>query len=70
MSNDMITITFPEVKVEIPVKDLTFDTLENLIFDIIQAIARKVFTKALFVSVKFTGVLKEPKNLLTNIKKV
>ncbi|MDD5638195.1 MAG: UPF0236 family protein, partial [Atribacterota bacterium] len=47
MSTDMITITFPEVKVEIPVKDLTFDTLENLIFDIIQAIARKVFTKVL-----------------------
>ena len=47
MSNDMITITFPQVKVEIPVKDLTFDTLENLIFDIIQAIARKVFTKVL-----------------------
>jgi len=47
MSNDMITITFPEVKVEIPIKGLTFDTLENLIFDIIQAIARKVFTKAL-----------------------
>ena len=43
----MITITFPEVKVEIPIKGLTFDTLENLIFDIIQAIARKVFTKAL-----------------------
>jgi hypothetical protein len=43
----MITITFPEVKVEIPIKDLTFDTLENMIFDIIQAIARKVFTKAL-----------------------
>jgi hypothetical protein len=47
MSNDMITITFPEVKVEIPIKGLTFDTLENMIFDIIQAIARKVFTKAL-----------------------
>jgi hypothetical protein len=26
MSTDMITITFPEVKVEIPIKDLTFDT--------------------------------------------
>ena len=47
MSTDMITITFPEVKVEIPLKDLTFDTLENLIFDIIQAIARKVFAKVL-----------------------
>jgi len=44
----MITITIPQVKVEIPLKGLTFDTLENLIFDIIQAIARKVFTKVLF----------------------
>ncbi len=47
MDTDMITITFPQVKVEIPIKDLTFDTLENLIFDIIQKIAQMVFTKAL-----------------------
>ena len=47
MDTDMITITFPQVKVEIPIKDLTFDTLENLIFDIIQKIAQIVFTKAL-----------------------
>jgi len=47
MDTDMITITFPQVKVEIPIKDLTFDTLENLIFDIIQKIAQMVFTKVL-----------------------
>ena len=47
MSTDMITITFPEVKVEIPIKGLTFDTLENMIFDILQKIAQIVFAKAL-----------------------
>jgi len=44
---DTITITFPEVKVKIPTKDLTFDILENMIFEISQNIARKVFEKAL-----------------------
>ena len=47
MDTDMITITFPQVKVEIPIKDLTFDTLENLIFDIMKKIAQMVFTKVL-----------------------
>jgi hypothetical protein len=47
MDTDMITITFPQVKVKIPIKGLTFDTLENLIFDIIQKIAQMVFTKVL-----------------------
>ena len=47
MSTDMITITFPEVKVEIPLKGLTFDILEHMIFDIIQTIARMVFTRVL-----------------------
>jgi len=47
MSTDMITITFPEVKVEIPVEDLTFDTLENMIFDILQTIAQTVMSQAL-----------------------
>jgi hypothetical protein len=47
MDTDMITITFPEVKIEIPMKGLTFDILENLIFDMIQKIAQMVFTKAL-----------------------
>ncbi|MEA2021726.1 MAG: ISLre2 family transposase [Candidatus Caldatribacteriota bacterium] len=44
---NMIAITFPEVKVNAPVQGLTFDTLENMIFDITQTIACKVFEKAL-----------------------
>jgi len=44
---DTITITFPEVKVEIPIKGLTFDLLENMLFEISQNIARKVFEKAI-----------------------
>jgi hypothetical protein len=47
MDTDTITITIPQVKVEIPIKGLTFDTLENLIFDIMQKIAQMVFTKVL-----------------------
>jgi hypothetical protein len=44
---DTITITFPQVKVKIPIKDLTFDILENMLFEILQNIARKVFEKAI-----------------------
>ena len=44
---DTITITFPEVKVKIPIKDLTFDILENMLFEILQNIACKVFEKAI-----------------------
>jgi hypothetical protein len=44
---DTITITFPEVKVKIPIKDLTFDILEDLLFEILQNIARKVFEKTM-----------------------
>jgi len=44
---DTITITFPEVKIKIPIKDLTFDILENMLFEILQNIARKVFEKAI-----------------------
>jgi hypothetical protein len=47
MDNDTITITFPEVKVNTEIKDLTFDILENMLFEILQSIARKVFEKAL-----------------------
>jgi len=42
-----ITITFPQVKVKIPIKGLTFDNIEDMIFEISQNIARKVFEKAL-----------------------
>ena len=44
---DTITITFPKVKVKIPIKGLTFDILENMLFEILQNIARRVFEKAL-----------------------
>ena len=44
---DTITITFPKVKVKIPIKGLTFDILENMLFEILQNIARKVFEKAI-----------------------
>jgi len=44
---DTITITFPEVKVNTETKDLTFDNLEDMIFEISQSIARKVFEKAI-----------------------
>jgi hypothetical protein len=42
-----ITITFPEVKVNTEIKDLTFDSIEDMIFEISQHIARKVFEKAI-----------------------
>jgi hypothetical protein len=42
-----ITITFPKVKVNTEIKDLTFDSIEDMIFEISQHIARKVFEKAL-----------------------
>ena len=42
-----ITITFPEVKINIEIKDLTFDSIEDMIFEISQHIAGKVFEKAL-----------------------
>ena len=44
---DTITITFPELKVKIPIKGLTFDNIENMLFEILQNIARKVFEKAI-----------------------
>jgi hypothetical protein len=44
---DTITITFPQVKVKIPIKGLTFDILENMLFEILQNIARKVTEKAI-----------------------
>ena len=47
MNTDTITITFPEVKVKIPIKGLTFDILENMLFEILQNIARKSLKKPL-----------------------
>jgi len=42
-----IAITFPQVKVNTEIKDLSFDNLEDMIFEISQNIARKVFEKAI-----------------------
>jgi hypothetical protein len=44
---DTIAITFPEVKVNTKIKDLTFDSIEDMIFEISQNIACRVFEKAL-----------------------
>ena len=44
---DTITITFPQVKIKIPIKGLTFDNIEDMLFEILQNIARKVFEKAI-----------------------
>jgi len=44
---DTIAITFPEVKISAQIKDLSFDTLENMIFEISQHISCKVFEKAI-----------------------
>ena len=47
MDTDTITITFPEVKINTEIKDLTFDSIEDMIFEISQHIAGKVFEKAI-----------------------
>jgi len=44
---DTIAITFPKIKVNIEIKDLSFDSIEDMIFEISQHIAGKVFEKAL-----------------------
>ena len=47
MDTDTITIIFPEVKVNTEIKDLTFDSIEDMIFEISQHLAGKVFEKAI-----------------------
>ena len=47
MDTDTIAITFPKVKVNTEIKDLTFDNIEDMIFEISQNIVRRVFEKAL-----------------------
>ena len=42
-----ITISFPEIKVNTEIKDLIFGILDDIIFEISQNIAGKVFEKAL-----------------------
>jgi len=47
MDTDTIAITFPKVKVNAEIKYLTFDSIEDMIFEISQNIACRVFEKAL-----------------------
>ena len=44
---DTIAITFPKVKVNTEIKDLSFDLLEDMIFEISQNIACRVFEKTI-----------------------
>ena len=43
-----ITITIPQVKINLNIDDLSFDTLEQMVFEITQRIGRRVLEKALF----------------------
>lgn len=45
---DTITVTFPQVKINLPIEGLKFNTLEQAVFDITQHVGRKVLEKALF----------------------
>jgi len=45
---DTITITIPQVKINLNINDITFDTLENTVFNTTQAIGRKTLEKTLF----------------------
>lgn len=45
---DTITITFPQVKINLNIDGINFDTLENMAFEITQRIGRKVLEKALY----------------------
>ena len=42
-----ITVTFPQVKINLNINELNFSTLENTVFDISQQIGRKVMEKTL-----------------------
>lgn len=45
MDIDTILITFPEVKIKMPIKNLTFNILENMFFEISQNKTRRVVEK-------------------------
>jgi len=47
MDTDTIAITFPKVKVNAEIKKLTFDNIEDMIFEISQNIACRVFEKVI-----------------------
>jgi len=63
-----ITLEFKAVKVKIPVKNLTLETLEEAIFDIRQEIGKAAFINALR---EYNEVLREqrPRGILKNIRK-
>lgn len=65
---DTITITFPEVKVNLGIDEATFDTIENTVFNTVQHIGRKVIEKVLL---DIDNILKEkrPKGVLENTGK-
>jgi len=44
---DTISIIFPQVKINVKLDDITFDTLEQMVFDITQRIGRKALEKTL-----------------------
>lgn len=44
---DTITVTFPQVKINLAIEGLKFNTLEQAVFDITQQVGRKVLEKAL-----------------------
>lgn len=45
---DTITITIPQVKINLDISDITFDTLENTVFHTVQHVGRKSLEKVLF----------------------
>ena len=65
---DTISIAFPEVKVNLPVEGLTFSTLEQSVFDIVQALGRKVLEKTL-IDVDERLKITRPKGALINTGK-
>lgn len=65
---DTISIAFPEVKVNLPVEGLTFSTLEQSVFDIVQALGRKVLEKTL-IDIDERLKIARPKGALMNTGK-
>lgn len=65
---DTISIAFPVVKINLPAEGLTFSTLEQSIFDIVQALGRKVLEKAL-IDVDERLKITRPKGALMNTGK-
>ena len=59
---DTITVTFTEVKINVPLHGITFNTLEQVVFDIIQRIGRKVIEK---VRGDIDGILKNRRQKIT-----